>query len=68
VGKRTLVGRLHLQGCACGHGGGAWFALPEAIYHSVVENSDCPARIGRKLFGRTVSTAGAWANGMNTRD
>ena len=61
LAKRAMVRRLHLQGCACGHGGGAWVALPAAIHYSVVESSHCPPRIGRKLFGRAVSAAGAWA-------
>ena len=68
VAKRALVRRLHLQGCACGHGGGAWIALPEAVHYSVVESSHRPARIGRKLFGRAISAAGARANGMNGQD
>src|SRR5438874_10423138 len=59
--------RLHLQGCAHGHGGGAWVALPATIHYSVVESSHCPPRIGRKFFGRAVSAAGTWANGMKGR-
>src|SRR5262249_10538957 len=61
VAKRALVWRVHLQGCACGHGGGARVPLPAAVHYSVVESSHCPARIGRKLFGRTISAAGARA-------
>ena len=40
----------------------ARIAFPAAIHYSVVESSHCPARIGRKLFGRAVFAAGAWAN------
>ena len=65
LAKCAMVRRLHLQGCACGHGGGAWIALPAAVHHSIVESSHCPPRIRRKLFGRAVSAAGAWANGVN---
>ena len=65
VAKRAMVRPLLLQGCACGHGGGAWVALPAPIHYSVVESSDCPPGIGRKLFGRAVSAASSWANGMN---
>src|SRR5215471_7389957 len=65
VAKRAMVRRLYLQGCACGYGGGAGIALPAAVHYSVVESSHCPARIWRKLFGRTISAAGARAKGMN---
>src|SRR4029077_10498369 len=54
LAKCALVRRLHLQGCACGHGGGAWIALPAPVHHSIVKSSHCPPRIGRKLFGRAV--------------
>src|SRR6516162_1306927 len=64
LAKRALVRPLHLQGCACGHGGGAWVALPAPVHHSIVESSHCPARIGRKLLRRTIPTAGARKNGM----
>ena len=50
VAKCAMVRPLLLQGCACGHGGGAWVALPAAIHYSVVESSHCPRRIGRKLL------------------
>src|SRR4029077_19547692 len=53
--------RLHLQGCACGHGGSAWVALPATIHYSVAESSRCPPGIGREFFGRAVSAAGARA-------
>src|SRR6516162_10132882 len=58
LAKRALVRRLHLQGCACGHGGGARIALPAAVYYSIDESNHCPARIRRKFFGRGISTAG----------
>src|SRR5262249_22535492 len=58
VGKCALVRRLHLQGCACGHGGGARLTLSEAIYYSVVESGHRPPRIGGKLLRRTISAAG----------
>src|SRR6478736_9081932 len=66
LAKRAMVWRLHLQGCACGHGAGAWVALPATVHYSVVKSSDCPPRIGRKLFGRTISAVGAWARRMRT--
>src|SRR5262245_59020447 len=56
-----MVWSLHLQGCASGHGSDARIALPEVIRYSIVESSHCQARIGRKLFGRTISAAGARA-------
>src|SRR5678816_3992333 len=65
LAKRAMARRLHLQGCACGHGGGAWVALPAAIHYSVVESGHCSPRIGRKLFGCAVPAVGARANGMN---
>src|SRR5262245_42707840 len=55
VAKRALVRRLYLQRCACRHGGGAWVALPAAVHYFVVESGHCSARLGRKLFGRTIS-------------
>src|SRR5258705_10167530 len=61
LAKCAMVRRLHLQGCACGHGGGAWIALPAPIHYSVVESSHCAARIGRKLFRRALSAACSWA-------
>src|SRR6478735_11625034 len=64
LAKCAMARGLHLQGCACGHGGGAWIALPATIHYSVVKSSDCPPRIGRKLFGRTISAVGAWARRM----
>src|SRR5215204_7012901 len=57
LAKRAMVRRLHLQGCACGHGGGAWVALPAPVHYSIIKSSGCPARIRRKLFGRAVFTA-----------
>jgi len=54
-----MVRRLHLQGCACGHGGSAWVALPAAVHYSLIESSHCPPRIWWKLFGRAVSATGA---------
>src|SRR5215211_1131319 len=60
-----MARRLHLQRYACGHGGGAWVALPAPLYYSIIESSHCPPGIGRKFFGRAVSAAGTWANGMN---
>src|SRR5262249_32111039 len=68
VAKRALVRRLYLQRYARGHGGGAWVPLPAAIYYSLVESSHRQARIGRKLFGRTIPAAGARTNGMNGQD
>src|SRR6476469_2379215 len=65
LAKRPMVRRLHLQGCACGHGGGAWVALPATIHYSVAESSHCPPGIGGEFFGRAVFAAGARANGMN---
>ena len=62
LAKCAMVWRLHLQGCACGHGGGAWIALPAPVHYSVVESSHCPPGIGRKLFRRAVSAAVLWAN------
>src|SRR5438045_1212716 len=64
LAKRAIARRLHLQGGARGHGGGAWLALPATIHYSVVESSHCPARIGRKLFGRAVFAATAWSRRM----
>src|ERR1700757_499692 len=64
LAKRAMARRLHLQGCACGHGRGAWLALPAAIHHSVIESSHCPARIGRKLFGHAVLAATARSRRM----
>ena len=61
LAKRAMVRRLHLQGCPCGHGGGARIALPAPIHYTIVKSSDCPPRIGRKLFGRAVLAAGARA-------
>src|SRR5436305_10796026 len=59
VAKRTMVRRLHLQGGACGHAGGAWIPLPAPVHHSVVETSYCPPRIWWKLLGRPFLAAGA---------
>src|SRR6476660_7476485 len=64
LAKCAMARRLHLQGCACGHGGGAWIALPETIHYSVVKSSDCPPRIGWKLFGRAVFAATARSRRM----
>src|SRR4029079_675587 len=63
LAKRAMGGRLHLQGCARRHGGGAWIALSATLHYSVVENSHCPPGIGRKLFRRAVFAAGARAKG-----
>ena len=57
MGKRALVRRLYLQGCACGHGGGAGVALPKTIHDPFAESDHRPARIRRELFGCGVSTA-----------
>ena len=51
---------VFLQGCACGHGRGGRLSLPASVYHPVIESDHCPARFGRDLFRRPVSTAGAW--------
>src|SRR6478752_6188666 len=66
LAKCAMVPRLYLQGCACGHGGGAWVALPATIHYSVAESSHCPPGIGRKFFGRAVSAASARARRMRT--
>ena len=67
LAKRAMAWRLHLQGCACGHGGGAWIALPATIHYSVLESSHCPPGIGREFFGRAVFAAGARANAVTGR-
>ena len=67
LAKPAMAWRLHLQGCACGHGGGAWIALPATIHYSVLESSHCPPGIGRKFFGRAVFATGARANAVTGR-
>src|SRR4026207_2422670 len=64
LAKRAMARRLYLQGCARGHGGGAWVALPTAVHYSVVESNHCQARIGRKLFGCTVFAVSARSRRM----
>src|SRR6516225_5414086 len=50
LAKCAMVRCLHLQGCAWGHGGSAWVALPAAVHYSLIESSDSAPRVGRKLF------------------
>src|SRR6266566_2798988 len=58
VANRSMDGCLHLQGCACRHGGGAWLGLPTVIHYSINESTDCAARVNREILGRAFSAAG----------
>src|SRR5262249_24872248 len=68
VAKRAMAWCLYLQRRACGHGRGDRLALSTPVHYSFVKSDHCAARIGRKLFGCTISAAGAWASGMNNHD
>src|SRR5438552_15764026 len=59
MAKRGMARGVHLQRRACGHGGGARFALRASFRHAVIESDHRPARFRRKLFRRAVSALGA---------
>src|SRR5262249_28608477 len=67
LAKRAMERRLHLQRCACRHGGCAGLTLSAPVHHSVIESDHCPARLRRELFGRAVFAAGARAHPMNAQ-
>src|SRR6266536_3833892 len=57
MATRAMDRYLHLQGCACRHGGGARLWLPAAVYRSIVEGDYCAPRIKREIFRSAFSAA-----------
>src|SRR5438045_1661256 len=64
MAKRGMASGVHLQRRACGHGGGARFALRASFCRTVIESDYCPTRFRRKVFRCAVPGPGSRSGAM----